>query len=75
MSLRHGITATEEVRMKKFIEEGKSWPAILAELEDVDAAYVLEHLYTPMKAAFDTAQKAAKEAKPEKTAPAGTAKL
>jgi hypothetical protein len=88
MSLRRGVTAAEEAKMRKAIAAGKSWTEIAVTLDDVEQDYVKEHIYEPLlaehKAGKDIAappvpseEKAVNPIVPpeEKKSPAGTKKL
>lgn len=66
MSLRQGITASEEAKLKQAIKEGMSWPDIVSAcksvdargqpqvpfLADVDLATVKKNLFDPLFKAF-----------------------
>jgi hypothetical protein len=52
MSLRLGITAKEEVKMRLMVADGATWPEVYATLLDVNPDYVRKNLYDPMVAAL-----------------------
>jgi hypothetical protein len=68
MSLRQGVTTTEESQIKKLIEKGKSWDDILELCEEtetqrglltsVDLAHVKTHIFEPLKKQWEAHQKA-----------------
>lgn len=72
MSLRHGVTATEEHKLKSLISKGASWDDIVARcqiedergnpqvplLQDVDFASVKKNIFDPLAKKLEEAKKA-----------------
>lgn len=68
MSLRHGVTAQEEHKIKHLISQGKTWEQIAALCEsdekktpllaDVNLEHVKKTIYDPLVKKFEAAKKA-----------------
>jgi hypothetical protein len=60
MSLRHGVTAQEEHKLKALIAKGKSWAEIVeaGHLEDVDVVHVKREVFDPLVKRHEVAVKA-----------------
>lgn len=72
MALRHGVTAQEEVKLKRLIEQGWTWPQVVAAstpdpdpnkgktllLADVHLEVVRTNIWEPLSKLWETAKAA-----------------